>query len=220
MNLITKTVILPKAGKVRITFYRDRRKATKDKTTFSLPFDIHLNGKIAIGEIIYSPLLRSCRIMWNEPPDDKNIVEETENFIKEFLFGTLMAITEPIDSNEADKIINNFKDFFWSSIQYTITGTGACVLMIPIGSRASRQVKIIIRKKDTGDYFFTDDGLILRSFRPHERGQREKVVFGAKKIGIEVKEEELILNSSAEDLTQNLYKFIQFVSAVYLFYLI
>lgn len=220
MNLITKTVILPRTGKVRITFYRDRRKSTKDKTTFSLPFDIHLNEEIAVGEIIYSSVFRSCRIMWNEPPDDQNIIEETEGFIKEFLFGTLMAMTEPIDRNEADEIINKFKEIFWSSIQYTITSDGACVLMIPITGKASRQLKIIIRRKDTGDYFLTDDGLILRSFRPHERGQREKVVFGAKKLGIEVREEELIFDSNAEELPEKLYKFIQFVSAVYLFYLI
>ncbi|WP_181405982.1 DUF1828 domain-containing protein [Thermodesulfovibrio sp. Kuro-1] len=78
---------------------------------------------------------------------------------------------------------------------------------------------MILRKKDTGDYFLSDDGFILRSFRPHERGQRERVVFATKKLGIEIKEDELFLDSSPEELSENLYKFIQFVSAVYLFYL-
>ncbi|MGC8937623.1 MAG: DUF1828 domain-containing protein, partial [Thermodesulfovibrio sp.] len=97
---------------------------------------------------------------------------------------------------------------------------GVCVLTIPIAEKEAKVIKVILRKKETGDYFFSDDGLILRSFRPHERGQRERVIFAAKKLGIEIKEEELFLESSAEELSQNFYKFIQFISAVYLFYLI
>lgn len=220
MNLITKTVLLPKIGKTRITFYRDRRRITKDKTTISLPFDLQLNEKLAFGEIIYSPVFRSCRIMWSESPEDIQIKEETENFIKEFLFGTLMAVTEPIEAEEAQEIFKNFTEFFASSIQYRITAEGACVLTIPVVEKESKVLKIILRKKETGDYFLSDDGLILRSFRPHERGQKERVIFATKRLGIEIKEEELFLESSAEELPQNLYKFIQFVSAVYLFYLI
>lgn len=220
MNLITKTVLLPKVGKTRMTFYRDRRKATKDKTTFSLPFDLQLNEKMALGEIIYSPVFRSCRILWSEPPEDPQIKEEAENFIKEFLFGTILATVEPIHPQEATEIFNNFLEFFKSSIQYRITTEGVCVWMIPILGKESKALKIILRKKDTGDYLLSDEGLILRSFRPHERGQRERVVFAAKRLGIEIKEEELFLESSPEELPQTLYKFIQFVSAVYLFYLI
>ncbi|ACI21842.1 DUF1828 domain-containing protein [Thermodesulfovibrio yellowstonii] len=219
MNLITKIVILPKVGKTRITFYRDKRKVTKDKTTFSLPFDMQLNEKIASGEIIYSPMFRSCRIMWNEAPEDIQVKEEAENFIKEFLFGTLLTTTEPIEPQEAEEIFDGFIKFLSSSIQYRITGEGACVLNIPIAAKQSKMLKIILRKKDTGDYFLSDDGFILRSFRPHERGQRERVVFATKKLGIEIKEDELFLDSSPEELSENLYKFIQFVSAVYLFYL-
>lgn len=219
MNLITKTVFLPKIGKTRITFYRDRRRITKDKTTISLPFDLQLNEKLAYGEIIYSPVFRSCRIMWSDAPDDMQIKEETENFIKEFLFGSLMATAEPIEAEEAEKIFNDFIEFFTSSIQYRITAEGACVLTIPIAGKESKAIRVILRKKDTGDYFLSDDGLILRSFRPHERGQRERVIFAAKKLGIEIKEEEMFLDSTPEELSQNLYKFIQFVSAVYLFYL-
>ncbi|GAQ94117.1 hypothetical protein TAGGR_1290 [Thermodesulfovibrio aggregans] len=220
MNLITKTVLLPKIGKTRITFYRDRRKATKDKTTFSLPFDLQLGEKLAYGEIVYSPVFRSCRIMWSETPEDVQIKEETENFIKEFLFGTLLATTEPIEPEEAEKILSDFFEFFKSSIQYRITAEGVCVLYIPVGGKDSRIIKLILRKKDTGDYIFSDDGVILRSFRPHERGQRERVVFSAKRLGIDVKEEELFVESSPEEISQNFYRFIQFVSAVYLFYLI
>ncbi|MGC9044948.1 MAG: DUF1828 domain-containing protein [Thermodesulfovibrio sp.] len=220
MNLITKTFLLPKIGKTRITFYRDRRKITKDKTTISLPFDLQLNEKLAYGEIIYSPVFRSCRIMWSDAPEDMQIKEEAENFIKEFLFGTLIATTEPIEDEEAEKIFNDFIEFFASSVQYRITAEGACVLTIPIAKKEAKVIKVILRKKETGDYFFSDDGLILRSFRPHERGQRERVIFAAKKLGIEIKEEELFLESSREELSQNFYKFIQFVSAVYLFYLI
>ncbi|MGB9891315.1 DUF1828 domain-containing protein [Thermodesulfovibrio yellowstonii] len=219
MNLITKIVILPKVGKTRITFYRDKRKVTKDKTTFSLPFDMQLNEKIASGEIIYSPMFRSCRIMWNEAPEDIQVKEEAENFIKEFLFGTLLTTTEPIEPQGAEEIFDGFIKFLSSSIQYRITGEGACVLNIPIAAKQSKMLKIILRKKDTGDYFLSDDGFILRSFRPHERGQRERVVFATKKLGIEIKEDELFLDSSPEELSENLYKFIQFVSAVYLFYL-
>lgn len=219
MNLITKIVLLPKVGKTRITFYRDKRKVTKDKTTFSLPFDVQLGEKLALGEIIYSPVFRSCRIMWNEAPEDIQVKEEAENFIKEFLFGTLLTTTEPIESQEAEEIFNNFIKFFISSIEYRITGEGACVFNIPIVAKHSKILKIILRKKDTGDYFLSDDGFILRSFRPHERGQRERVVFATKKLGIEIKEDELFLDSTPEELSENLYKFIQFVSAVYLFYL-
>ncbi|WP_353683590.1 DUF1828 domain-containing protein [Thermodesulfovibrio sp. 3907-1M] len=219
MNLITKTVFLPKIGKTRITFYRDRRKITKDKTTISLPFDLQLNEKLAYGEIIYSPVFRSCRILWSDAPDDMQIKEETENFIKEFLFGSLMATAEPIESEEVEKIFNDFIEFLASSLQYRITAEGACVLTIPIAGKELKAIKVILRKKDTGDYFFSDDGLILRSFRPHERGQRERVVFAAKRLGIEIKEEEMFLDSTPEELSQNFYKFVQFVSAVYLFYL-
>ncbi|GAB5047092.1 DUF1828 domain-containing protein [Thermodesulfovibrio sp. TK110] len=219
MNLITKTVFLPKIGKTRITFYRDRRKITKDKTTISLPFDLQLNEKVALGEIVYSPVFRSCRILWSDAPEDSQIKEETENFIKEFLFGTLLATTEPIEAEEAEKIFHDFVEFFASSFQYRITAEGAYVLTIPIAGKESKIIKVVLRKKDTGDYFFSDDGLILRSFRPHERGQRERVIFAAKRLGIEIKEEELFLESTPEELSQNFYKFIQFVSAVYLFYL-
>ncbi|WP_028842227.1 DUF1828 domain-containing protein [Thermodesulfovibrio yellowstonii] len=219
MNLITKIVLLPKVGKTRVTFYRDKRKITKDKATFSLPFDMQLNEKIASGEIIYSPMFRSCRIMWNEAPEDIQVKEDAENFIKEFLFGTLLTTTEPIEPQEAEEIFDGFIKFLSSSIQYRITGEGACVLNIPIAAKQSKMLKIILRKKDTGDYFLSDDGFILRSFRPHERGQRERVVFATKKLGIEIKEDELFLDSSPEELSENLYKFIQFVSAVYLFYL-
>lgn len=125
MNLITKIVILPKVGKTRITFYRDKRKVTKDKTTFSLPFDMQLNEKIASGEIIYSPMFRSCRIMWNEAPEDIQVKEEAENFIKEFLFSTLLTTTEPIEPQEAEEIFDGFIKFLSSSIQYRITGEGA-----------------------------------------------------------------------------------------------
>lgn len=219
MNLITKIVFLPKVGKTRMTFYRDRRKATKDKTTFSLPFDLQLDEKVASGEIIYSSVFRSCRIMWNEPPEDIQIKEKAEEFIKEFLFGTLLSTTEPIEPQEGEEIFNNFIKFFSSSIEYRITGEGAFVLYIPIGAQYEKMLKIVLRKKDTGDYFLNDEGIILRSFRPHERGQKERVIFAAKKIGIEIKEDELFLDSSAEELSKNLYKFTQFVSAVYLFYL-
>lgn len=219
MNLITKIVLLPKVGKTRITFYRDKRRVTKDKTTFSLPFDVQLGENLALGEIIYSPVFRSCRIMWNESPEDIQVKEEAEKFIKEILFGTLLTTTEPVESQEAEEIFNNFIKFFSSSIEYRITGEGACVFNIPIVAKHSKILKIILRKKDTGDYFLSDDGFILRSFRPHERGQRERVVFATKKLGIEIKEDELFLDSSPEELSENLYKFIQFVSAVYLFYL-
>lgn len=219
MNLITKIVFLPKVGKTRMTFYRDKRKATKDKTTFSLPFDLQLEEKLAFGEIIYSPVFRSCRIMWNEIPEDIQIKEKAEEFIKEFLFGTLLTTTEPIECQEGEEIFNDFINFFGSSIKYRITGEGAFVLNIPIGAQHAKMLKIVLRKKDTGDYFLSDEGIILRSFRPHERGQRERVIFATKKIGIEIKEDELFLDSSPEELSENLYKFIQFVSAVYLFYL-
>ncbi len=219
MNLISKIVFLPKVGKTRMTFYRNRRKATKDKTTFSLPFDLQLEDKLAFGEIIYSSVFRSCRIMWNETPEDIQIKEKAEEFIKEFLFGTLLTTTEPIEFQEGEEIFNDFIKFFGSSIKYRITGEGAFVLNIPIGAQHAKMLKIVLRKKDTGDYFLSDEGIILRSFRPHERGQRERVIFATKKIGIEIKEDELFLDSSPEELSENLYKFIQFVSAVYLFYL-
>ncbi|MCS7215390.1 MAG: DUF1828 domain-containing protein [Thermodesulfovibrio sp.] len=219
MNSITKIVSLPKVGKTRITFYRDRRKISKDKTTFSLPFELNLDTKLANGEIIYSSIFRSCRIMWNDAPDDIQIKEEVESFIKEFLFGTIITTVDPIEAFEAEEIFINFINFLSSSINYRITAEGACVLNIPIATKHSKNLKILLRKKDTGDYFLSDDGIILRSFRPHERGQRERVIFASKKIGIEIKEEELFLDSSPEELSQNLYKFIQFISAVYLFYL-
>ncbi|MEN2994808.1 MAG: DUF1828 domain-containing protein [Thermodesulfovibrio sp.] len=220
MNLITKLVFLPKVGRTRITFYRDRRKSTKDKTTFSLPFDLQLGEKVALGEIVYSPVFRSCRIMWSEAPEDVQIKEEAENFIKEFLFGTLMTTAEPIQPQEAEEIFNKFVNFFGTSITYRITAEGACVFNIPIIAKQSKDLKVILRKKDTGDYFLSDDGVILRSFRPHERGQKERVIFATKKLGIEIKEEELYLDSTFEELPANFYKFIQFVSAVYIFYLI
>ncbi|MCS7164096.1 MAG: DUF1828 domain-containing protein [Thermodesulfovibrio sp.] len=220
MNLITKLVFLPKVGRTRITFYRDRRKYTKDKTTFSLPFDLQLGEKVAFGEIVYSPVFRSCRIMWSEAPEDIQIKEESEKFIKEFLFGTLMTTSEPIEPQEAEEIFNRFINFFGTSITYRITAEGVCVFNFPIIAKQSKNLKVILRKKDTGDYFLSDDGVILRSFRPHERGQKERVIFATKKLGIEIKEEEICLDSTPEELPTNLYKFIQFVSAVYIFYLI
>lgn len=219
MNQITKTVLLPKAGKARITFYRDRRRSTKDQTTFSLPFDVELIENTATGEVIYSPVFRSCRIMWFEKPDDEKTILDLETFIKEFLFGTLMSATEPIQPEEAEQIMNYLFDYFKSSVQYKITEDGACVLTIPVAGSFSKNIKLIIRKKDTGGYFLTDDGIILRSFRPHERGQKEKVIFVSKRLGIEIKEEELFLDTTADNLVENLYKFIQILSAVYLFYL-
>lgn len=219
MDIISKKVTLPKTGTVKITFYRDKRKATKDKTTFSLPFDIQLNEKTAIGEIVYSPLFRSCRIMWSIPPEDSKTQEETESFIKEFLFGTLMSVTEPITQQEAEDIINNYTEFFRRSIRFRITEQGICEITLPLGGKELREIKLLIRKKDSGDYLISDDSLILRQFRPHERGQRERVVFAAKRLGIEIREEELLLDSTAEELSKNLHKFIQIISAVYMFYL-
>lgn len=219
MDIISKKVNLPKTGTVKITFYRDRRKATKDKTTFSLPFDVQLNEKIALGEIVYSPLFRSCRVMWSNPPEDSKTQEETENFIKEFLFGTLMSVTEPITQQEAEDLINNYIEFFRQSFRFRITEQGICEITLPLGGKELREIKFLIRKKDTGDFIISDDSLILRQFRPHERGQRERVIFAAKKLGIEIREEELFLESTAEELSRNLHKFIQIISAVYIFYL-
>ncbi len=219
MNQITKSILLPKVGLSRITFYRDKRRATKDKSVFSLPFDVQLSEKTATGEIIYSPVFRSCRILWSEHPGDSAIAERTEDFIKEFLFGSLLAVTEPIQPEEAQKIKDSLDEFFSSIIQYTIIEDGSCLIKIPIITKESKQIQIILRKKDTGEYFLSDDGIILRSFRPHERGQREKVALTAKKLGIEITEEELFLYSSPEKISENLYKFIQILSAVYIFYL-
>ncbi len=216
---ISKTVLLPKVGKSRMTFYRDRRKASKDKKVFSLPFDIDLSEKIASGEIIYSPLTRACRVMWNESPDDATIAEEAEKFIKEFLFGTLMSVTEPIEPEEAMKIMAELNEFISSALKGTISENGSFVLTMPIVSKESKNLKVIIRKKDTGDYFLSDDGVILRSFRPHERGQKDRVIFMTKKFGIEIREEEIYLESTPDELPSNLYKFIQIISAIYLFYL-
>lgn len=219
MNLITKTISLPKVGKTRITFYRDKRRTTRDKSTFSLPFDVQLGEDTFLGEILYSPEMRSCRIMWSEYPEDKSFAEEVESFIKEFLFGTVLATTEPIEPEEAEEIMNSLTETIISSLRYSISGEGAIVIEIPIIGRESKMLKVIVRKKDSGDYFITDDGLILRSFRPHEKGQRDRVVFAAKRLGIELREEELYLDSPPEDMANNLYKFIQMISAVYLFYL-
>lgn len=219
MNLITKTISLPKVGKTRITFFRDKKRSTKDKSTFSLPFDVEINDKIVTGEIIYNPEMRTCRVFWNENPDNQSAAQEVENFIKEFLFGSLMATTEPIESDEAEKIIAEFHEFYKFSINTSIDLDGALIISFPIVGRESKIINIILRKKDTGDYYLTDDGYILRSFRPHERGQRERVVFSAKRLGIQVREEELYLDSSPEELAENLYKFIQMTSAVYIFYL-
>lgn len=219
MDTISKKVSLPKTGTVKITFYRDRRKATKDKTTFSLPFDLQLSETTALGEIVYSPIFRSCRILWNVPPEDYKTQEETENFIKEFLFGTLMSVTEPITKQEAEAIINNYQEFFKNSLRYRISEEGICEITLPIGGKELKEIKFLIRKKDTGDFIISDDSLILRQFRPHERGQKERVLFAAKKLGIDIKDEELVLESSPSDLSGNLHKFIQIISAVYIFYL-
>ncbi len=219
MDVISKKVSLPKIGSVKIIFYRDRRRATKDKSFFSLPFEVQLVDKTAQGEIIYSPIFRSCRILWSFSPPEERERQEIENFIKEFLFGTLMSVTEPLTSQEVEIILNNYNDFLKNSIKYKISEQGNCELIIPLGGKESKQIKIILRKKDTGDYVISDDGLILRQFRPHERGQREKVIFAAKKLGIEIRDEDLFLETSSIDLSVNLYKFIQIVSAVYFFYL-
>jgi hypothetical protein len=219
MDVITKKVFLPKIGTVKITFYRDKRKSTKDKKVYSLPFEVQLEENNALGEIIYSPIFRSCRILWSIPPEDLKTQEETETFIKEFLFGTLLSATEPITNQEAETIIHNYLDFFKNSLKYRISEQGICELTFSICGKELREIKILIRKKDTGDFIISDDALILRQFRPYERGQREKVVFVARKMGIEIKEEELFLESSACELSANLYKFIQIISAVYLFYL-
>lgn len=219
MNIISKKVNLPKVGTVRITFYRDRRKSTKDKQTFSLPFDVQLSEKTATGEIIYSPIFRSCRIMWSDPPEDSKAGEETENFIKEFLFGTLLAISEPITIDEAQKIIDDFVFSLKSSIRFRISENGICEIKIPIAGQHSKELTVFIRKKDTGEFILSDDSLILRQFRPHERGQRERVVFAAKRLGLEIRDEELFLESTKEELPFNLHKFIQIISAVYIFYL-
>ncbi|MCX7988651.1 MAG: DUF1828 domain-containing protein [Thermodesulfovibrio sp.] len=219
MDIISKKVSLPKTGTVKITFYRDRRKATKEKTTFSLPFDVQLSENTASGEIIYSPLYRSCRVLWSIPPDNSKTREETEDFIKEFLFGTLMSITEPITQQEAENIIDNYLEFFKNSIKYRILEQGICEIAIPIGSKELKEIKFLMRKKDTGDFIISDDSLILRQFRPHERGQRERVIFAAKKLGIDIRDEELLLESSSAELSINLHKFIQIISAVYIFYL-
>jgi hypothetical protein len=42
----------------------------------------------------------------------------------------------------------------------------------------------------------------------------------AKKIGIDIRDEELFLDSSPDELINNLYKFIQMITGVYLFYLV
>lgn len=219
MDVISKNVILPKIGSTRITFYRDRRRATKDKTAFSLPFEMQLPNRDAVGEIIYSPIFRSCRILWSEPPEDLKVRDEAERFIKEFLFGTLIAVTEPIELAEAERIFDNYIQNLRELISYKINEKGICEVKIPIAGRQSRHLFFLIRKKDTGDYILSDDSLILRQFRPHERGQRERVVFAAKKLGVDIRDEELFLESKAEELPNNLHKFIQIISAIYLFYL-
>lgn len=219
MEIISKSITLPKVGNTRITFYRDRRRATKDKTTFSLPFDLQLRDKNAEGEIIYSPVFRSCRIIWSEPPEDLKVQEESENFIKEFLFGSLMSTTEPITIGEAENILNDFLDFLKNSISFRITENGLCEVNIHVAGKQSRQLSFLIRKKDTGDFIISDDSLILRQFRPHEKGQRDRVIYAAKKLGIDVRDEEFLLESKKEELPDNLHKFIQIISAVYIFYL-
>lgn len=220
MEQISKTISFPKVGTVRITFYRDRRMSTKDKTTFSLPFDVDLEDKTARGEIIYSPVFRTCRIMWTEPLDDERVTSDTESFIKEFLFGTLMSLTEPISQEEMERIMENLNELMKSSIQYKRNEDGSFVIFVSLfTAKEPILLEIIIRKKDTGAFFITDNGEILRKFRPHERGQRERVVFTAKKMGIDIRDEELFIDSTPEDLTHNIYKFIQVITGVYLFYL-
>ena len=221
METISKKIILPKVGNIRITFYRDRRRSTKDRITFSLPFDVDLPDKTGKGEIIYSPVFRSCRIMWSEPLDDEKTSSDIESFIKEFLFGTLLSLTEPILPEEMEHIFENLMELIKSSVQYKINEDGSCAIFISLFlGKSSKLLKILIRKKDTGDFFITDEGEILRSFRPHEIGQREKVVLTAKKIGIDIRDEELFLDSSPDELINNLYKFIQMITGVYLFYLV
>jgi len=221
METISKKIILPKVGNIRITFYRDRRSSTKDRITFSLPFDVDLPDKTGKGEIIYSPVFRSCRIMWSEPLDDEKTSSDIESFIKEFLFGTLLSLTEPILPEEMEHIFENLMELIKSSVQYKINEDGSCAIFISLFlGKSSKLLKILIRKKDTGDFFITDEGEILRSFRPHEIGQREKVVLTAKKIGIDIRDEELFLDSSPDELINNLYKFIQMITGVYLFYLV
>lgn len=219
MDVISKSVILPKIGSTRITFYRDRRRATKDKSTYSLPFDMQLPNKDAVGEIVYSPIFRSCRILWSEPPEDLKVREEAETFIKEFLFGTLMSTTEPIEPGEAEKIFDEYLRNLRDLIAFRINEKGVCEVKIPVAGKQSRHLIFLIRKKDTGDFILSDDSMILRQFRPHERGQRERVVLAAKKLGIDIRDEELFLESKKEELSDNLHKFIQIISAIYIFYL-
>lgn len=219
MNLITKKVNLPKVGNVKITFYRDRKRSTKDKTTFSMPFDVQMGDGTYLGEIIYNTVFRSCKILWTEPPEDRKAAEETETFIKEFLFGTLMSLIEPISENEIENIMDRFFNYQRESLKYRITENGICEITTTIASTQTKQIKFQLKKKDTGDFIITDEGIVLRQFRPHEKGQRDRVVFVAKKLGLEIKEEEITLESNYENLSDALYKYIQIISAVYLFYL-
>jgi len=176
METISKKIILPKVGTIRITFYRDRRRSTKDRITFSLPFDVDLPDKTGKGEIIYSPVFRSCRIMWSEPLDDEKTSSDIESFIKEFLFGTLLSLTEPILPEEMEHIFENLMELIKSSVQYKINEDGSCAIFISLFlGKSSKLLKILIRKKDTGDFFITDEGEILRSFRPHEIGREKKL---------------------------------------------
>lgn len=217
MDVISKNVILPKVGQVRITFYRDRRKATKDRSTFSMPFDLQSSEEEASGEIIYSPVFRSCRILWSEAPTDKRLKEDSEDFIKQFLFGQLMSVTEPISHEEAQEIFQKVIEFFNGSIKINLTPDGALNFSIPVFGKT---LSFIVRKKDTGDYLLSDEGITLRKFRPYDRGQKEKVIYTIKKLGVEIKEEEIYLESTKENLPENIFKFFQLITSVYLFYFI
>lgn len=219
MDVISKSIILPKIGSTRITFFRDRRRATKDKTAFSLPFEMQLPNRDATGEIVYSPVFRSCRVLWSDPPEDLKIREEAERFIKEFLFGTLMSATEPIEPLEADSIFENYLQNLRNLISYRITERGACEVKVSIAGKQSRHLVFLIRKKDTGDFIISDDSMVLRQFRPHEKGQRDRVAIAARKFGFDIRDEELILESKKEELADSLHRFIQVISAVYIFYL-
>ncbi|MEN2985895.1 MAG: DUF1828 domain-containing protein [Thermodesulfovibrionaceae bacterium] len=217
MDVIRKSIVLPKIGQVRITFYRDKRKSTKDKTTFSMPFDLQSSEEEVSGEIIYSPVFRSCRILWNETPLDEKLKEGSEEFIKEFLFGELMSVTEPIDSQEAQEIFQEFIKFFNSSIKVNLNPNGTLTFNIPVFGKV---LSFVLRKKDTGEFILNDEGITLRKFRPYERGQKDKVIYTVKKLGMEIRDEEIYMESSKENLAENIIKFIQLITSVHLFYFI
>ncbi|MCS7203039.1 MAG: DUF1828 domain-containing protein [Thermodesulfovibrio sp.] len=217
MDVIRKSIVLPKIGQVRITFYRDKRKSTKDKTTFSMPFDLQSSEEEVSGEIIYSPVFRSCRILWNETPLDERLKEGSEGFIKEFLFGELMSVTEPIDSQEAQEIFQEFIKFFNSSIKVNLNPNGTLTFNIPVFGKV---LSFVLRKKDTGEFILNDEGITLRKFRPYERGQKDKVIYTVKKLGMEIRDEEIYMESSKENLAENIIKFIQLITSVHLFYFI